>query len=92
MPCCCGGKKKTKQELEDEQHEKDLLKCYNKDQIYIDAAGNFRYGEKKNDPEYELSVIVDKDDQVEEVCKQLNLSTLLYLYVYIVCIDIYIGV
>jgi hypothetical protein len=67
MPLC--GKKKTKQELEDEQYEKDLAKCYNKEQIYIDANGNLRFGEKKFDPEYELSVIVDKDDQVEEVWK-----------------------
>jgi hypothetical protein len=66
MPLC--GKKKTKKQLADEQYEKDLAKCYNRDQIYIDDAGNFRYGEKKYDPEYELSVIVDKDDQVEEVC------------------------
>lgn len=65
MPLC--GKKKTKQELEDEQYEKDLAKCYSKDQIFIDSTGNFRFGEKKYDPEYELSVIVDKDDQVEEV-------------------------
>lgn len=65
MPLCC-GKKKTKEELEQEQYEKDLAKFYLKDQIYVDDAGNLRYGEKKFDPEYELSVIVDKDDQVEE--------------------------
>ena len=66
MPLCC-GKKKTKEELEQEQYEKDLAKVYLKDQIYVDNAGNLRYGEKKFDPEYELSCIVDKDDPVEEV-------------------------
>ena len=66
MPLCC-GEKKTKEELEQEQYEKDLAKCYNRDQIYLDDKGNFRYGEKKFEPEVELRDIVDKDDPVEEV-------------------------
>lgn len=64
LPCC--GEKKSKEQLEEEQYEKDLLKVFNKDQIYLDDKGNFRYGEKKFDPEYELNVIVDNDDQEEE--------------------------
>jgi len=77
LPCC--GEKKSKEQLEEEQYEKDLLKVFNKDQIYLDDKGNFRYGEKKFDPEYELNVIVDNDDQEEEVGRSIDLSSELFV-------------